>query len=425
MIGTFGSRIIVAVFNLMLLLATTQFFGAEARGEISLFVVWITMIAMVGQVFGGPVVVYYLNKIKPSRLLMISYAAAISVSIIAWFSFRFFEYKTFIFAQQVCWIGLIHILSLIHLNVLIGLQQFARYNAIVVAQSLIHFAVVATSIFATDGKINTSDAVVIFVFGSMLAYGLTLFLSLSSVLKYLSKPFEVSAENRMGLWPWFKQGIRVQSSNVLYLMVTRSSFFWVEHFAGLAALGIFSTACSIAEQSLLLSASIGTVIYGRISAGKNFKTSQIAAMCRLAATATLVLLVVAAFVPRSVFSLIVGKDFSFIGGMILLLIPGYLFQAVSTVLSHYFSGYGRFKIPFWSSFAGALVAVVLGYFVIQIFGAEGAAITQNLAYFIAFIVFFISFRKDSGGKSGFLFFVLLSDRDLIKKSFNDFKNLMK
>ena len=89
-VGTFGSRVIVSLLNLMLLLATTQFFGAEARGEISLFVVWITMIAMVGQLFGGPVVVYFLKRIKPARLLFISYSFAIVVSILAWFIFRFF-----------------------------------------------------------------------------------------------------------------------------------------------------------------------------------------------------------------------------------------------------------------------------------------------------------------------------------------------
>ena len=424
-VGTFGSRIIVSFLNLLLLLATTQFFGAEARGEISLFVVWISLIALLGQLFGGPVVVYFLKRIKPVRLLLISYSFAILVSVLAWFAFRFFEYKTYIFAQQVCWIGLVHILSLIHLNILIGLQFFSRYNAIVVAQALIHFLVVVLCIVLTKTQIETTDAVIIFVFGALLAYGASIFMSLGTVLNFLNQPFEVVQENKITLFHWFKQGVRVQSANVLYLMVTRSSFFWVEHFAGLAALGIFSTACSIAEQSLLLSASIGTVIYGRISAGKVLKTSQITFLCRLAATATILLLIMVVIVPPSVFSFVVGKDFSFVGGMILLLIPGYLFQAISTVLSHYFSGLGQFKIPFWSSFLGAIAAVGLGYFVIQILGAEGAAITQNIAYLFAFLVFIIYFKKENNGKTGFLFFVLPSDSPLIKKTLYDFKKMIK
>lgn len=420
-VGTFGSRVIVSLLNLMLLLATTQFFGAEARGEISLFVVWITMIAMVGQLFGGPVVVYFLKRIKPARLLFISYSFAIVVSILAWFIFRFFEYKTYIFAQQVCWIGLVHILSLIHLNVLIGLQFFSRYNAIVVAQSFIHFAVVAAGVAITQAKIPTSDAVIIFVFGALMAYGTTILMSLGTVLNFLNQPFEKEGDNKISVIHWFKQGLRVQSANVLYLMVTRSSFFWVEHFAGLAALGIFSTACSIAEQSLLLSASIGTVIYGRISAGKIFKTEQVVFLCRMAATATIILLVVLVIVPASAFTFIVGRDFTYVGGMILLLIPGYLFQAISTVLSHYFSGLGKFKIPFWSSLLGAIAAVVLGYFVIQILGAEGAAITQNVAYLFAFLIFIFFFRKENRGKSSFLFFVLPSNWPMIKSEFKRFK----
>jgi O-antigen/teichoic acid export membrane protein len=414
-IGTFGSRILVSVINLLLLLITTQFFGAEARGEISLFIVWITAIALAGQLFGGPVLVYVMHRRNPVHIIGIAYSFCFAVVVLIWYLFTSLEYLSYTFAQRVCWVGLVHVLSQVNLNVVLGMRKFARFNAISVAQSLVHFLILGVSVYASDTLTETEDCVILYVFGALMAYGTTLLMSMPTVLDYLRKQQTIpDHELPISILGWLKKGFFVQLSNISYLAVTRSSFFFVESVSGLAALGKFSTACSLAEQSLLLSSSIGTVIFSRISAGVRITIEQINQFCRWASGSTFVALLILALLPSQFYKTVIGYDFSYTGGLILLLIPGFLFQSVSTVLSHQFSGHGHFKIPMISSLVAALVAVLTGFILIPLLGVEGGAIVQNMAYFTAFIVFFIAHKQNNKGKRMWLFFPFPSEMKQIK-----------
>lgn len=418
-IGTFGSRIIVSVFNLLLLLVTTQFFGAEARGEISLFIVWITVIALAGQLFGGPVLVYVMHRRNPAHVIGIAYGFCFIVVVLMWYLFTSLDYRSYSFAQRVCWVGLVHVLSQVNLNVVLGMRKFARFNAISVAQSLVHLTILSVSVYASGTLTETEDCLILYVFGALLAYGTTLLMSMPTVLDYLrNQPSNPDHEPPIPISEWIKKGVFVQLSNICYLAVTRSSFFFVESVSGLAALGKFSTACSLAEQSLLLSSSIGTVIYSRISAGVKITIEQINQLCRWASGSTFVALLVLALLPGEFYQVVIGRDFTYTGGLILLLVPGFLFQSVSTVLSHQFSGYGKFKIPLFSSLAAAFVAVVTGYTIIPLIGAEGGAIVQNIAYLTAFIVFFIAHKQNNKGQRMWLFFPFPKEIKQIRNIFS-------
>src|SRR5688572_7305813 len=69
-IHTLGSRAIMAVFNMLMLLITTRWMGPEVKGQVSLLVLNLTIGALVAGFVGGPALVY-LTPRKPIRYLLI------------------------------------------------------------------------------------------------------------------------------------------------------------------------------------------------------------------------------------------------------------------------------------------------------------------------------------------------------------------
>ena len=100
--------------------------------------------------------------------------------------------------------------------------------------------------------------------------------------------------------------------------------------------------------------------------------------------------------PANIYVYIFGPEFGHINRVILCLAIGILAFSVSGMLSHYFSGIGKFHINTQASAIGFIITVAAGFGLIPKYGMAGAGITATLSYLgstvFQLIVFCISTR---------------------------------
>jgi O-antigen/teichoic acid export membrane protein len=182
-------------------------------------------------------------------------------------------------------------------------------------------------------------------------------------------------------------------------------------------LGVLSTAVSITEAAMLFSSSVALITASTVSneTDKTKAASTTLNLIKLSLLISFIILLVLSIFPESMMSAIFGKDFSGIKLIIFTLIPGALANSISQIISHYYSGLGKFKINatvgfislFFSTFAGLLyfktASILLPGFIIS-----GSAI-------VAMIYFVRLFLKEHEWKIQHLLPTLSDVKTVVKK----------
>ena len=196
----------------------------------------------------------------------------------------------------------------------------------------------------------------------------------------------------------FGHGLIIQISNVAQLLNYRLSYFFLEFFIGLAALGVFSTASTVAEAVWLISRSIALVQYSGIVNSKDeaYNRRMTLRMSKLSIAGSLAALLPMILLPPSFYAYVFGEEFSGIGFQILLLSPGILALAFATVLAHYFAGLGQNKLNLYSSLSGLAATIPASLLLIPAMGLNGAAIAVSASYLSTSVHLYVIYRKRTG-----------------------------
>jgi O-antigen/teichoic acid export membrane protein len=409
---------ITAVFNFLTLLLTTQMLGAEVRGEIALLVLAITICGLFSQMVGGPALVYLSNEKDPTQMLLPSYLWTIFISILTVYLLVFFHLLPEKLFFEAIILSIIHGLGLFHGFILLGRQKIKNYNLLSLIQSLISFLVLAGAV-----SLGMKD---VFSFTKALgaAYSVYLLLSLFFSLPFL--PFNKSKIN-FGIFPsMFAYGLITQTANIAHLLSNRISFFVLEKFAGIALLGVFSAGVALGETMLIFSASASLIIYSKISAegrtAENIK--QTFQWAKISIWLTFIILCFTCILPKEFFIFLLGKSFSDVKIALIFLTPGLVVLSGSSLLSHYFSGTGRFRISTGASVISMFIAIILAVPCIYFLGMKGAAISVSAGMISSGVYLFHVFRKELNF-SLTSFMIQKDDFNLIKQEFNSIINKKK
>jgi O-antigen/teichoic acid export membrane protein len=102
-----------------------------------------------------------------------------------------------------------------------------------------------------------------------------------------------------------------------------------------------------------------------------------------------------ACIPSVVYKFLLGKDFTGIQTVVLILVPGIVALACSHPLSAFFSGIGKIRINMYGSLLGLVTTCVFSIILIPTWGIWGAAVTQTLSYLTTFSFAMINFLRIS------------------------------
>jgi len=390
-LGTFGTKALTALINFAIVILTTQYLGPDGRGTVSLVIVTISVIIIFNNFVGGEALVYMASRNKLLQLLAPSYIWAIAVCTLAYFIMGTINIIPEHLVFDTCLISLIECFFAIHLMILLGKENIKTNNIISLVQVVIHVSVLLY-LFVIIDEANIPS----FINALYISYSLGLLVSFFALKKYFT--FSTTKGISNVIKDAFKYGSLIQLANFAQFFNYRLSYYLLNYFCTTAAVGIYSVGVSISEAIWLIAGSISLVQYSRLSNTTDLIYSKelTLKLARLSLTLTVAALVPLLLFPGELFEFIFGEGFEEVRVVILLMAPGIASFGLGIILSHYFSGIGKYHLNAIASLSGLAITVLLGFLLIPVYGLCGAAATATLSYITSVIVAVWIFKKETG-----------------------------
>lgn len=208
----------------------------------------------------------------------------------------------------------------------------------------------------------------------------------------------------------FKYGFIALLANLLFFLVYRVDYWFVEKYCTPEALGNYIQVSKLAQMLFILPAILASAVFpATVNADEKKIVYKIKIIMR--SSLLLYIFICAFFVitGKWLFPFIFGKSFSEMYTPFLLLIPGILALAMLYPLAAYFAGIKRIRINVLALLL-ALIIIVSGNLVFTpLYGIKGAAIVSSAGYFVYHTFLAWRFRKENGLTIKDLYAITLSD----------------
>ena len=386
-LNTFFTKIITAVLSLMIVIINSKQLGAGGVGEISLVVLSVSIYLLINEFFSGAFV-YFIPKENNFQLLIISYVGIVLSLVPFSMLYLLIPLAPLKYFYYVIGLSVIFALSNINQLILLGREAISEKNLILFIQiisvflSLIYF-------FYYVKEINVYS----YIYSLYAGYTLALITGWLKIRKYIALS---SLHNiRVLFLKVFYLGTYNAVSNLIQKMNYRLSYYLIEYFLGIHALGRFSVGVQVSESTWLIGQSVASVQYARIANLDNKKsaTGLSVSLLKITFLISLVIIVFFAILPEYFYRLIFGAEFTNINLVIIALAPGIVVLSCNMILSHYFSGTGRYKINTIASAIGFVFIAVFGFLLIPEYGLLGAGIAMSVSYTASTVYLLIKFIR--------------------------------
>lgn len=374
-ISTYQASLLIAFLSFFMVWLTAKYLGTAGRGQISLFLLNLSIIEIVSSVVGRGPLVYLYNRHSLSNILVLTiFWAILSAIVISSFLFLF-NFLAFDMLLNTILVSLLSSLLLNNYGILLGANRFFEYNLLRVLRTGLTIAV-----FLALFYFYKLPSFGLYLVAMYVSFGAALVISFYIILKKqkLSQPQNL----KLTLMAFFKFGGLNQLSNIIQLGNYRATLYMLSKYVGISATGIFSLALTLTEAAWLFKDSIVTSHHSQVARQKNLleAAKNNNKLMLLSGLGTFLIMGFALLIPLSIYVKIFGEDFKGVKQVLFLLSPGIVALAVGAVISHYFSGVGKLKYFTLSSFAGFVVVLVSGFLLIPKYGINGAAVANALSY---------------------------------------------
>ena len=389
--GTILTRFLTLLGAFLIVVLNTNTLGKEGQGTIALINFGILCILALSNYIGGGAVVYLTPRLGIKNLVLPAYIWSALVGLLIYFGLVFTPLANPYLIEMTV-LAFLHGLFGFHMQVLIGKERIKSFNALQVIQvfSLLLFMV----FFYWVQKQGTVDSFIYSMFGS---FALVFACSLAMVIRYFKSCFEVD------LLRSFREILNyskyAQTANVLQILNYRLNFLLMEKLilGSRGAIGIYSVGMYVSEAVWNVSKSLSMVQYSRISNVENAKYNQrlTRTFFKVSMAFTACVVVVLLSLPEGVYTFVFGDTFIGIKEVLYFIAPGILFNSGSVIISHYFSGVGKYKYNTLASAIGLTGTLVFGYLLITSMELSGASITFSIAMFAQFLFLMFLYGRES------------------------------
>lgn len=390
-IMTIGSRVIMSAANLIILLITSNIMGAEVRGQISLFVLNISVLSLISGVFSGPGLVYLAPRKDSRSLLLVAYIWSIITVLLGTTVIHY----NHISSDEPFWvlfsIGLVECLLGAHLMKLLGDENIRSHNKIQAFKPIATLSALIGLLYFKPQYGYFNMFLIAYGSGVVLSFLGSLFVMISSERK--KDDWDIRGVISEG----WHHGRWIQLGNIAQLLNYRISYYFLEILSGVSSaalirIGIFSAAMQIAESIWILARSVATVQYSRISNEPNSEKSLSVSLqlIKFNYSVTILACLVLSLMPKSVFTFLLGPEFTSTKTLVLILIPGIIALSTANGISHHFAGTGQNHHNAIAAFLALFTSVGVGYLAVFYFSIWGAAIATSITY--VFQASFLAFK---------------------------------
>ncbi len=391
-LNTVFVRAFGAITTLLIVVINSNQLGAGGIGEISLVVLAISIFILMNGIASGAMV-YFIPRENIFKLLSISYIWTFITVFLFILLLVFVKIAPREYYFDIIALSVILSISNTHEKILLGKERIININ-IIEAVKIISLLFSLLILYYYFNK----STVFSYIISLYISYSIGLFFAFIFSLKY------INITNTRGLFPLFKKVFKLSGYNAFAAITQklnyRLSYYFIEYFLGINALGIFAVGVQITESTLIIGRSISFVQYSKIS---NLRNSEKAIkltvlLVKLILIISSVSMIILSFIPSSVYSLIFSNEFTDLNLIITSLSLGIIALSCTMIISPYFSGTGNQKLNARSAFAGLIVTIIAGIILIPKYNILGAGYTTSLSYLISMIYQFYLFKKQSNTK---------------------------
>ena len=204
-------------------------------------------------------------------------------------------------------------------------------------------------------------------------------------------------------------------SNIIFFLVYRVDYWFVEKYCTPNELGNYIQVSKIVQWFLLIPMMIGTAIFPLTAAGKEIAiVNKIVSVSRVLLWLYLFACIGLAITGFWVFVWIFGKTYSYMYPVFLLHIPGILALASLYPVSSYHAGIKRVDINLKGSLLALLVIILLNVLFTPMYGIYAASVASSVGYLVYFSFSLFYFNRQNKIKLYHFFKPVMMDYTSLK-----------
>ena len=205
-LNTIGSRFLMALISLILLLLSSNYLGAEGLGSIGLIVLGISIIQLLNNFVNGGGLIYYTPRFPILKLFGVAYLW-IAITILVFIPIILF---TPLFIKEYAWdillLGIILSAVSTHNHLLLGKEKVKFFNLISLSQSIIQLISLLYLFFVLDKKSVDS-----FILSTYISYSISLVISFLFLVTHLKN--KASNQEKVPFFGLFKKTLNYFNQN--------------------------------------------------------------------------------------------------------------------------------------------------------------------------------------------------------------------
>ncbi len=387
------------MINFLILIVSSKYLGVYSRGEISLFLLNITITQSINEIFTGYSIVHFVPKFSLKKIVLYGLC----------FTFIFSSLSNLLIVtlhkqvQGYEWLGylisILVILNTFNSMLLLGKEAINSFNFLAFLQPFLLLNGILVFVFYQQQYTLTS-----YIWPLMFSFLITFLISSFLLLKSANKSRIITIDFK--LQEILSNGFYYQMAFLLFVFCNRFSFFLL---SDTKKIGMYSSACMLMESVLLIVNSISPILLSKVANQKvPIKLSrELLSFAKLAFLSTSFFILLILMLPENILLFFLGKGFEGIKRLMIAYSPSVLVLSFISIISNYFTGIGKQKFILLSYLLGFFSTIFFAPYFINNFSVIGAAYTANLSYFIVFVV--ISFL--------FFYETKLSFAELLKPKF--------
>ena len=386
-LGTISTRIICVIISFALMIINSRSFGPQGVGSIGLFVLGISILQILTSLLGSSSLVYMLPKYNPFQIVFIAHLSSLCINIIGGIIMLAcglvpMEYAFWFIIATIC----VSVLST-NSSILLSKEKIAWFNVSALLQMIL-LIVFTLFLIVYSQQLKELSYIIAYTVSYFIVALLTIFPSLKGMVYSGWNGIKKLIVNLA------KYGIIIQITNLAQMLNYRLNYYIIEFCAGRAPLGIFDNSTKVAESIWILPKSLSSLEYA-IVANRNEEQDYIKritlSFVKLSLICSFISIIIILCLPPSVFTFILGPGFEEIKPVLCFLAPGVFLFSSNIIISHYFSGLGKFSVNCIASFIGLGITAILGLSLIPWFKTMPYMHTLMLMSVITSIAYACSF----------------------------------
>ena len=263
-----------------------------------------------------------------------------------------------------------------------GKEEFEKFNLVVILNQLGVFVFCIVFLIFLEWSL----------FGAVAAFVSSQLLVFSTLFYFLKQEFNLTLNTGRFSKSYcknsFSYGLKGHISNILAFINYRVDLFIIAYYLNDVAVGLYSVAVTIVERIWVVSQSVSTVLFARVS---NLNTDiERAKFTAIVARNVLFISflggVLLYFFGGWLIYLLFGKEFTDSITPFIWLIPGVVLLSFARILSNFFSGIGKPEINTYVASFTTILNIGLNIYLVPKFGVIGAAIATSITYTLNMVI---------------------------------------